>query len=275
MEKEKTTIKDNSNKATTPTQKSLPPKKRDYIPKDLIGALEALKPKPIEENNVKNSSPIITTQKNSNVPEKPKEPSKSRNIPKINPANSPNDTNNPNPSKNYSKKSDKQGESTKIAAHSDNYNSSQSQKKVRFDADAQSDTPITRVPNQIDPPSKKQKLESQTLLTPVTVPYRYNNTDWGKLAVTESDRKRLVDGMFLNDTLIEFYLKYIAHQLLPESLAQPYSRAIAPERVYFFNTFFFTDLLSSVPELHSKPFVKKAKLLERDWVFIPINKEHH
>ena len=53
-----------------------------------------------------------------------------------------------------------------------------------------------------------------------------------KVTIYNDDLRRLDDEEFLNDTIIEFYLKYI-HDNLPESMK---------DATHFFNTFFWTNL---------------------------------
>lgn len=88
-----------------------------------------------------------------------------------------------------------------------------------------------------------------------------------------ADIKSLDDGMYLNDVIIDFYLKY----LQVEKLSKHNQR-----RTHVFGTFFFTvynkdvDLESNVSiESQRHGFVRKwtknVNILEKDFIFIPIN----
>ena len=77
------------------------------------------------------------------------------------------------------------------------------------------------------------------------------------------------EGNYLNDIIIDFYLKYIILEL-----AKPEVR----DRTYLFNTFFYTKLTSedvSSKKSHSlvKRWTKKENIFLNVFIVIPINKE--
>ncbi|KAJ1723173.1 hypothetical protein LPJ53_002485 [Coemansia erecta] len=102
-----------------------------------------------------------------------------------------------------------------------------------------------------------------------------------RISVTGSDICRLFPREFLNDTTIEFYMRYIS-----ENLRQ--SNPELYEQCYFFNTFFFRKLLhlkkspttgkNEDPEYlyeHMKKWTASARLFDRKYIFVPINENIH
>ena len=83
--------------------------------------------------------------------------------------------------------------------------------------------------------------------------------------------------MFLNDTIIEFYLLYIYHQILSPSQR---------DQVHIFNTFFYTKLTNNLnskldsKNMHEKhslvsKWTKNVDLFEKDFILIPIHDHAH
>ena len=100
------------------------------------------------------------------------------------------------------------------------------------------------------------------------------------VVVQPGDLYRLRGLEFLNDTLIDFYLLYITHQLFPGRC----------DRVHIFNTFFYKKLVQSqrsaqeVKEAvgtkmaaHKRvaSWTSQVDLFEKDFVLVPINKSAH
>ncbi|KAL3102350.1 hypothetical protein niasHS_003759 [Heterodera schachtii] len=105
-------------------------------------------------------------------------------------------------------------------------------------------------------------------------------------SVHYADLKYLSRNFMLNDTIIDFYLKYIHHCLVPQE-----RRA----RIFIFNTFFFTRLTQ--PPAGGKPsntvtattkirrvtsnfqkvknWTKKVNLFDMDYIIVPINEDIH
>uniref|UniRef100_A0A1I8BXX5 ULP_PROTEASE domain-containing protein n=1 Tax=Meloidogyne hapla TaxID=6305 RepID=A0A1I8BXX5_MELHA len=71
-------------------------------------------------------------------------------------------------------------------------------------------------------------------------------------SVHSSDLKHLAFDVMLNDTIIDFYLKYIHHSLVPEERR---------DRIYIFNTFFFGRLTQA--PAHGKTQVTMATRIKR------------
>ncbi|KAK9764120.1 hypothetical protein K7432_008646 [Basidiobolus ranarum] len=92
------------------------------------------------------------------------------------------------------------------------------------------------------------------------------------LAVTSDDVYRLSEGEFLNDTLVEFYMRYIHNDLSKKNLQ-------LSEKIHFFNPFFYhrltqKDSTSDVYE-RVKKWTSKIDLFEKDFIFVPINENLH
>eukprot|EP00923_Selenidium_pygospionis_P054218 GHVN01094461.1.p1 GENE.GHVN01094461.1~~GHVN01094461.1.p1 ORF type:complete len:503 (+),score=81.62 GHVN01094461.1:941-2449(+) len=100
------------------------------------------------------------------------------------------------------------------------------------------------------------------------------NKGWciSSVCVTNEEVKRLAPGGWLDDTLIDFFLKFIALYLIPEK-----------SQYYIFSSFFFTNLTSQKGE-HVFGFydrVKKwTKRLQKgiwryDYIFVPVCESNH
>ncbi|KAJ8769035.1 hypothetical protein K2173_024031 [Erythroxylum novogranatense] len=96
------------------------------------------------------------------------------------------------------------------------------------------------------------------------------------VSISKRDVELLSPETFINDTIIDFYIKYLKSRLLPEN--QP--------RFHFFNSFFFRKLA----DLDKDPFsshegreafervrkwTRKVNIFDKDYVFIPVNYSHH
>ncbi|KAJ2615061.1 hypothetical protein H4S08_001418 [Coemansia sp. RSA 1365] len=102
------------------------------------------------------------------------------------------------------------------------------------------------------------------------------------ISVTGSDISRLYHGEFLNDTILEFYMRYIAENL---RTADPALYA----QCFFFNTFFFKKLsqrskgVLSDPEISHVDTVYKrlrkwtanVELFDKRYIFVPIHENTH
>mmetsp|Transcript_3548 Transcript_3548/g.9364 ORF Transcript_3548/g.9364 Transcript_3548/m.9364 type:complete len:1591 (-) Transcript_3548:489-5261(-) len=85
------------------------------------------------------------------------------------------------------------------------------------------------------------------------------------LTIRSEDVDRLEPGEFLNDTLIDFWMRWIWRHDNP--ITSP---------VYFFTSHFFTTLLEEGPEAVSSWTSKKGiDIFEKDFVFLPINESLH
>nr|XP_057928146.1 sentrin-specific protease 6 [Doryrhamphus excisus] len=103
----------------------------------------------------------------------------------------------------------------------------------------------------------------------------------GGIMVTNEDLHCLNDGEFLNDVIIDFYLKYLVLEKLKKEDAQ---------RIHVFSSFFYKRLNQrdrrNLPETSSLPIHKRrhnrvktwtrhVDLFQKDFVFVPINESAH
>jgi sentrin-specific protease 7 len=87
--------------------------------------------------------------------------------------------------------------------------------------------------------------------------------------VNFDDLTRLDEDEFLNDQLIDFYMLYLFDQM-----------NVPPNRVYIFNTHFFSTLTRKVPGQKNSinysavaRWTSKEDLFGYDYIVIPINQE--
>ena len=92
-----------------------------------------------------------------------------------------------------------------------------------------------------------------------------------RATVEFSDLPKLDEGQCLNDSLIEFYLRYLIQNLETES---PESA----KNVYFFNTYFYSSLKGSSSKINYnsvKKWTRNVDLFTYDYVVVPINEAFH
>lgn len=97
-------------------------------------------------------------------------------------------------------------------------------------------------------------------------PFSFVFKDLKTLDITPDDFRKLDSGNFLNDTLINFFLKYF-HQ----ATVHP-NKALA-DSIYLFNSFFYTKLLGGYNAV--KKWTSKVDLFKYPFVFVPINLKAH
>lgn len=92
-----------------------------------------------------------------------------------------------------------------------------------------------------------------------------------RAVVDFADLERLDDGEFLNDQLIDFYMLYLFNQT-----------ALPPNKVYIFNTHFFSTLTRKVPGQKTSinysavaRWTSKEDLFGYDYIVVPINQDVH
>lgn len=104
----------------------------------------------------------------------------------------------------------------------------------------------------------------------------YPKGDPDAVSLSKRDIELLQPETFINDTIIDFYIKYLKNNIRPEER----------NRFHFFNSFFFRKLAdldknpSSASEgraafLRVRKWTRKVNLFEKDYVFIPVNFNLH
>ena len=100
----------------------------------------------------------------------------------------------------------------------------------------------------------------------------------GSVTVTLEDYKTLQIGTFLNDTIIDFYLKHLQYTKLSTT---------DRDRVHIFTTFWFSRLTSKPSPIEArkeplqrrhdkvKRWTRKVNIFEKDFVVVPINENYH
>eukprot|EP00741_Cyanophora_paradoxa_P023358 tig00000254_g22564.t1 len=95
------------------------------------------------------------------------------------------------------------------------------------------------------------------------------------VALTKRDFERLRPGEMLNDNVIDFYLKYIEVELLPNVNRTRAERGERPLRCHFFNSFFYTRLsLGGDPEGNYEAvrrWTRNVDIFTLDYLFIPVH----
>eukprot|EP00850_Spirogloea_muscicola_P002154 SM000008S22243 [mRNA] locus=s8:607891:613126:+ [translate_table: standard] len=114
--------------------------------------------------------------------------------------------------------------------------------------------------------SQRQRLEGRRVAFPAGDP------DAVELSV--EDLQRLGPCEFLNDTVIDFYIKYLQQ---PERM-----KLELRKRLHFFNSFFFKKLTKTVAVERQSPgkaniskWTKGVDLFSKDYLFVPIHAELH
>ncbi|KAH7524745.1 probable ubiquitin-like-specific protease 2B isoform X2 [Ziziphus jujuba] len=104
----------------------------------------------------------------------------------------------------------------------------------------------------------------------------YPKGDSDAVSISKRDVDLLQPETFINDTIIDFYIKYLKNQIPPEER----------HRFHFFNSFFFRKLAdldkdpSSVSDGKAafqrvRKWTRKVDLFGKDYIFIPINFNLH
>ncbi|NWI56305.1 SENP7 protease, partial [Calyptomena viridis] len=102
----------------------------------------------------------------------------------------------------------------------------------------------------------------------------------GGLGVTREDLECLEYGEFLNDVIIDFYLKYLLLEKAPKHLA---------DRIYIFSSFFYKcltrteknsegDIIVSVAQRRHRrvrTWTRHINIFNKDYIFVPVNEESH
>jgi sentrin-specific protease 7 len=102
-------------------------------------------------------------------------------------------------------------------------------------------------------------------------PLVFPPTGKNRATVDKIDIPRLDEREFLNDNLINFYIRYLEYKLEKE-------RPELLRKVYFFSTFFFEKLKSTKGRINYegvKAWTAKVDLLSYDYIFVPVNEHAH
>lgn len=104
----------------------------------------------------------------------------------------------------------------------------------------------------------------------------YPKGDADAVSLTKRDVDLLQPETFINDTIIDFYVKYLKNKLQPEE----------SHRFHFFNSFFFRKLADMDKDpskasdgraafLRVRKWTRKVNLFEKDYIFVPVNFNLH
>ena len=110
--------------------------------------------------------------------------------------------------------------------------------------------------------SDEQPTQEVLEENPILFHYPSDKQARGNIAVRESDYFRLNDGEYLNDTVVDFYLRYLI-----ETIPTKYS-------FYAFTSFFYNSLVEGGYEKVSK-WTKNVDLFEYTHWFIPVVENEH
>lgn len=90
----------------------------------------------------------------------------------------------------------------------------------------------------------------------------------GGISINTEDYRCLNEGRFLNDVIIDFYLKYVMLEGLSET---------NKKRTHIFSSHFYTRLAkSTVPEdrfAGVQRWTKDINIFEKDFIIIPVNEQ--
>lgn len=85
------------------------------------------------------------------------------------------------------------------------------------------------------------------------------------IQITEDDLKCLGPRKYLNDKIINFYLKYMYRTMLtPEQ----------QRRVHIFDSF-FAEALDQMDEARTARWLRRVNVFEKDYLFVPVNIDEH
>ncbi|XP_039023453.1 probable ubiquitin-like-specific protease 2B isoform X2 [Hibiscus syriacus] len=104
----------------------------------------------------------------------------------------------------------------------------------------------------------------------------YPKGDFDAVSISKRDVDLLEPETFINDTIIDFYIKYLKNQIEPEER----------QRFHFFNSFFFRKLAdldkdpSSISDgraafVRVRKWTRKLDMFGKDYIFIPVNFNLH
>uniref|UniRef100_A0A6B2KZ61 Ubiquitin-like protease family profile domain-containing protein n=1 Tax=Arcella intermedia TaxID=1963864 RepID=A0A6B2KZ61_9EUKA len=114
--------------------------------------------------------------------------------------------------------------------------------------------PNTTIIKDLDSPTSANTLpsKSNTILV-----YPRNTKD--AISLTLADKNRLKPDQFLNDSVIDFFLRYCKEKYLES------------KQFYFCNTFFY----KSLEKVSIRKWTRNVDIFSYDYIFIPINEDFH
>ena len=124
------------------------------------------------------------------------------------------------------------------------------------------DTPVITYPKLTELNANSEEEEEQDEEAAKSAA-KSSNLD--SVIVRQNDLDRLQPGVFLNDVLVNFYLLYIEHQLMPKATRK---------RVKIFSSYFFT-LLYEHGYSRVQKWLSQQSIFDYDFVVIPINLHLH
>lgn len=112
--------------------------------------------------------------------------------------------------------------------------------------------------------SAKRSKEESTIFT--TYPRNHPNS----IVITNTDLDVLREGEFLNDTIVDFYLRYIQETNVQDK----------HEEFHFFNSFFYKRYITSGSQpaerhKHVAKWTAKVDIFEKKFIIVPINQRLH
>ncbi|KAJ3189904.1 Sentrin-specific protease 6 [Gaertneriomyces sp. JEL0708] len=164
----------------------------------------------------------------------------------------------------------------------------QSGRRISLASDAAGEIMLSRVHSAITQPrSKRRREEERASPGPrrsKTKPnkgagthelFRYPLEGKSAVTVRQEDYDRLDEGQFLNDVIIEFYLKYVIQEIMDPALR---------DRVHIFNSFFYERLTQKdantptgekIAYANVKKWTRNVDLFSKEFVFVPVCENMH
>jgi Ulp1 family protease len=125
----------------------------------------------------------------------------------------------------------------------------------------------------------RKKLESiidkSSSADPIYVKYPYStaaNLDKNVITIHESDLSCLAEGEFLNDNIIDFFLRYLKEEVI----------GYASEHIHFYSSFFYKKYVGTGTERMNsddryaavKKWTKNVDIFSKSFLVIPVNEQY-
>ena len=148
---------------------------------------------------------------------------------------------------------------------------------------------------QVLPPAQPPKPQIQPLKDLCQYPLPGTVENVGSITVTLDDYKTLAASTFLNDTIIDFYMKHLQYNIFSEADRDRYgvtpslylTNSLYLLRVHIFTTYWFSRLIQTPSPIEArkddlirrhdkvKRWTRKVNIFEKDFVVVPINENYH